>query len=176
MPVNLEEKKAIVAEVEEVVGKSLSAIMADYRGLTAEDMTELRAQARENGVYLRVVRNTLIRRALEKTEFACMVPAINGPLIMALSMEDPGAGARVFKKFIKKNDKLEVKVLSIGGKILEGSSELEKLASLPTLCQARAMLLGTMMGPITKLVRTFNDVPGRITRVVSAVADSKKAS
>ena len=116
MAIRLEDKKQIVSEVNEAATSALSAVIADYRGVTVSDLTELRKTARKNNVYLRVVRNTLLKKAVENTTFECMSEALVGPTILAFSMEDPGAAARVLKDFAKGNDKFEIKALSIGGK------------------------------------------------------------
>ncbi len=173
MAIRLEDKKQIVSEVNEAASSALSAVIADYRGVTVSDMTALRKQARENGVYLRVVRNTLLRRAVENTNFECLSEAFVGPTILAFSQEDPGAAARVLKDFAKGNDHFEIKALSIGGKLLP-ASQLDALANLPTYDQALATLMSVMLAPVTKLVRTFNEVPTKVTRVVAAVRDQKK--
>lgn len=173
MPLGLKEKQAIVAEVNETASNALSAVMADYRGVSVEDMTELRKQAREQSVHLRVVRNTLAKRAFEGTEFECMNEVLLGPNIMAFSLEDPGAGARVFKDFAKENDEFEIRALSVGGKLLP-VEQLDVLAKLPTRDQALAMLMSVMIAPVTKLTRTLNEVPSKVTRAVAAVRDQKQ--
>jgi len=136
-------------------------------------MTALRASARENQVYLRVVRNTLAKRALEGTEYECVNETLTGPSLFGFSMEDPGAAARLFKDFAKANDKFEVKALSVSGQLL-GASELDVLAKLPTRDQALSMLMGTMLAPTTKLVQTMNAVPGKLVRTLAAVRDQKE--
>ncbi len=173
MPLGLKEKQAIVAEVNETASNALSAVMADYRGVSVEDMTELRKQAREQSVHVRVVRNTLAKRAFEGTEFECMNEVLLGPNIMAFSLEDPGAGARVFKDFAKENDEFEIRALSFGGKLLP-AEQLDVLAKLPTRDQALAMLMSVMIAPVTKLTRTLNEVPSKVTRAVAAVRDQKQ--
>ncbi|AMO58510.1 50S ribosomal protein L10 [Endozoicomonas montiporae] len=173
MALGLEDKKAIVAEVSEAAQSALSAVIADYRGLTVGQMTELRKQARDGGVYLKVVRNTLARRAVEGTEFECLQDVLVGPTVLAFSQEDPGAAARLMKDFAKENKELEVKALSIAGQVL-GAEQIDVLAKMPTLDQARAMLMSVMIAPVTKLARTLNEFPASITRVVAAVADEKK--
>lgn len=175
MALGLEDKKAIVAQVSEVAQNALSAVIADYRGLTVDQMTSLRKQAREGGVYLKVVRNTLARRAVEGTEYECLKEALVGPTVLAFSQEDPGSAARLLKDFAKENKELEVKALSIGGQLL-GAEQIDVLAKMPTLDQARAMLMSVMIAPVTKLARTLNEFPARITRVVAAVADQKKTA
>ena len=173
MAIGLEDKKAIVAEVNEVAGGALSAVLADYHGVDANDMTELRAKARSEGVYLRIVRNTLARKAVEGTEFECMQEAFVGPTILAFSLEDPGAAARLLKDFAKEEEAFEIKALAVGGELL-GADQIDRLAKLPTRDQALAMLAGVIQAPITKLARTFNEVPSKVTRVVAAVRDQKK--
>lgn len=173
MAIRLEDKKQIVSEVNEAATSALSAVLADYRGVTVSDMTELRKQARENNVYLQVVRNTLLKRAVENTDFACLNEALVGPTMLAFSREDPGAAARVLKDFAKKNDKFQIKALSIGGKLLP-ADQIDALASLPTYDQAVASLMSVMLAPVTKLARTFNEVPAKVTRAVAAVRDQKK--
>lgn len=173
MAIGLEDKKAIVADVNETAANAISLVVADARGVTAGAMDNLRKQARENNVRLRVVRNTLARRAIQGTEFECVSDALTGPSIFGFSMEDPGAAARIFKDFAKEQDKFEVKVLSIGGKSLD-AAQLDVLAKLPTLEQALGQLVSVMIAPVTKLVRTFNEVPTKVTRVVAAVRDKKQ--
>jgi len=175
MALNLNDKKAIVAEVAEVAGGAFSAIAAEYAGLSVGQMTELRLKARESGVYLRVVKNTLARRALEGTDFECMNDALTGPLVLAFSQEDPGAAARVIKDFAKDNDKLEVKLVSIGGKLL-AAGDIERLAKMPTKDQAISLVMALMLAPVEKLARTLNEIPTKATRVVAAVRDQKQAA
>ena len=173
MALNLEDKKAIVADVNETASKALSLVVADARGVNVADITNLRKQAREANVDLRVIKNSLARRAFEGTEFECVQEALVGPSLFGFSMEDPGAAARIFKDFAKSNGEFEVKVLSISGQLLP-KEQIEVLASLPTLEQALGQLASVMIAPVTKLVRTFNDVPGKVTRVVAAVRDKKE--
>ncbi len=173
MALNLEDKKAIVAEVNETALNALSLVIADARGVNVGDMTELRSKARENNVNLRVVRNTLAKRAFEGTEFECVADALSGPSLFGFSMEDPGAAARLFKDFAKENENFEVKVLSVSGQML-AKEQIDVLANLPTLDQALGMLANVMIAPVTKLVRTFNEVPSKVTRVVAAVRDQKQ--
>lgn len=174
MALNLEDKKAIVAEVSQAATGALSAVIADYRGLTVSQMTELRKQARAQGVYLKVVRNTLARIAVRGTEFECLHDALVGPTILALSIEDPGAAARLFKEYAKTNDKLEVKALAVGG-IAYGAADIDRLASLPTREQALGMLAGILQAPVSKFARTLNEVPSQIARALAAVKDQKAA-
>jgi len=175
VPLNLEDKKAIVSEVAAVAASAHSAVAAEYRGLTVTEMTELRAKARASNVYLRVVKNSLARRAVEGTDFACMQEGFVGPLVLAFSQEDPGAAARLVKDFAKEHKKLEVKLVSIGGQLL-GPGELERLASMPTRDQAISLLMAVMKAPVEKLARTLNEVPGKFVRTVAAIRDQKQAS
>ena len=173
MPIRLDGKIQIVSEVNQAANSALSAVLADYRGVTVSKMTELRKTARENKVYLRVVRNTLLKRAVENTDFECIREVLVGPTILAFSVEDPGAAARVLKDFAKANSEFEIKALSIGGKLLN-ADQIDVLASLPTYDQAISILMGLMLAPVTKLARTFNEVPSKVTRAVAAVRDQKK--
>ena len=173
MALTLEEKKAVVAEVSEVAKSAYSAVAAQYSGLTVEELTNLRVKARQDNVYLRVVKNTLARRALEETDFSCMTDRLTGPLILAFSQEDPGAAARVTKEFSKEHDRFEVTMLSVGGQLLE-PAEIDKLASLPTRDQAISMLMSVMQAPIAKFVRTLNEVPGKLVRTTAAIRDQKQ--
>ena len=173
MALGLEAKKQVVAEVSEVANQALSAVVAEYRGLTVAEMTDLRVKARENGVYLRVIRNTLAKRAVEGTDFACMQDALTGPVICAFSQDDPGAAARLLKDFSKENDTMQVTALAIGGELL-GADQIDAVANLPTYEEALAKLMSVMNGPITKLTRTINAIPGRVVRVVAAVKDTKQ--
>ena len=173
MPIGLKEKQAIVSEVNETASQALSAVMADYRGVSVSGMTELRKTAREAGVQVRVIRNTIAKRAFEGTDFECMNKVMLGPNILAFSLEDPGAGARLFKNFAKENEAFEIKALSVGGKLLS-ADQIDALAKLPTRDEALAMMMAVMQAPVAKFVRTLNDVPGMVTRVVAAVRDQKQ--
>ncbi len=175
MALSREEKEVIVTEVSEVAASALSAVTAEYSGISATEMTELHAKSRDNGVYLRVVKNTLARRAVSGTEFECMAEAFSGPLVMAFSQEDPGAAARVMKDFAKENSKLVVKSLSIGGQLL-GPEDLDRLASLPTKDQAISMLMSVMQAPISKFVRTLAEPHTKLVRTIAAVGDQKQAT
>ena len=174
MALNLEQKKSIVAEVANVAGSAHSAIAAEYRGLTVAEMTELRANARNGGVYLRVVKNSLARRAVEGTDFECMNEGLTGPLVLAFSQEDPGAAARVIKNFAKNHDKLVVKLVALGGQLLT-PGDVETLAKLPTYEEAISTLMAVMKAPIQKLTTTLNEVPGKLVRTVAAIKDAKAA-
>jgi len=173
MALTLEEKKAVVAEVSEVAKDAYSAVAAEYCGLTVEELTSLRIKARDDNVYLRVVKNTLARRALSDTDFECMSDRLTGPLILAFSREDPGAAARVAKDFAKEHDKFSVTMLSVGGELLE-PADIDRLAKLPTREQALSMLMSVMQAPVAKFVRTLNEVPGKLVRTAAAVRNQKQ--
>lgn len=175
MALKLEHKQAIVAEVNEAAGKALSAVLADYRGLTVSQMTELRAKARASGVYMRVIRNTLAKRAVAGTEHECLQSALVGPTLVAFSQEDPGAAARLLKEYAKTFEKLEVKALSIGG-VLLGADQLDRVATLPTRDEALALLMAVMQAPVAKLARTLNEIPGKLVRTLAAVQAQKEAA
>ena len=175
MALKFPQKQAIVAEVAEVAAKAHSAIAAEYRGLTAEQMNQLRVEARKSGVYLRVVKNTLARRAIADTEFACMNEGLTGPLVLAFSQDEPGAAARVMQDFAKSNKKPEVKLVALGGRLLD-PSDLDALAKMPTYEQALSMLMAVMKAPVEKLARTVNEVPGKLVRTVAAIRDQKQAA
>jgi large subunit ribosomal protein L10 len=175
MALNLEDKKALVAEVAEVAAKAQSVVAAEYRGLTVGQMTELRAKARKQGVYVRVVKNTLARKALAGTSFESVGPKLKGPLVLAFSKDDPGAAARVVKDFAKANEKLVATLVSLGGQVLP-AKDLETVASLPTREQALSMLLGTLKAPVQKFVSTLAAAPSKLVRTVAAVRDQKQGA
>jgi len=151
---NLDSKKVVVDEVAQYAAKALSAVAAEYRGLTVAELTELRNLARETGVYLRVVKNSLAKRAVAGTEFECMQEGLKGPLILAFSMEAPGAAARLINDFAKSNDKLIAKVIAFDGQSLD-VSELARLASLPTRDEGISLIMAVMKAPVGKLARTL---------------------
>ena len=175
MALTLERKKAVVTEVAEVSRAALSAIAAEYRGLSVAEITNLRINARNAGVYLRVVRNTLARRAFEGTELACMSDGLSGPLILAFSREEPGSAARVMRDYAKENNKLVIKLVSFGGKLLD-ASDVGRLASLPTKDESISQLMSVMMAPIAKLVRTLAEPQAKLVRTLAAVRDQKQTA
>lgn len=154
MALGLEDKKAIVAEVSGAAKTALSAVVADSRGVTVGSMTALRKEAREAGVYVRVVRNTLARRAVEGTDFECLQESFVGPTLIAFSNEHPGAAARLLKSFAKQNDKFEVKALAFNGELIP-AGDIDRLATLPTYDEAIAKLMSVMQGVTSKFVRTL---------------------
>lgn len=173
MALTLEDKKAVVTEVKEVAANALSLVIADARGVTVADMDNLRKQAREQKIFMRVVKNSLAKRAFEGSDYEVANPALMGPTLLAFSMEDPGAAARLFKDFAKSTEQFEVKALSVGGELM-GAEQIDRLANLPTRHEALGMLANVTLAPVTKLVRTLNEFPSSITRVMAAVADQKK--
>tara|TARA_B100000029_G_scaffold88373_1_gene78232 strand:- start:264 stop:791 length:528 start_codon:yes stop_codon:yes gene_type:complete len=174
MPLTLNDKKQVVAEVADVASRAHSAVAAEYRGLTVAQMTELRDKAREAGVYLRVVRNTLARRAVENTSFECMQEELKGPLLLAFAEEDPGASARVVADYAKTNDKLVVRLVAFGGKLLP-AADIDALAKMPTREEALAQLMGVMKAPIEKFVRTVAEPHAKLVRTINAVRLQKES-
>jgi large subunit ribosomal protein L10 len=174
MPLTLQQKQAVVSEVTEVASQAHSVIAAEYQGLTVGEMTALRVKARESNVTLRVVKNTLAKRAFEGTDYDCMSDALQGQMVYAFSMEEPGGAARVLKEYADSNKKLVVKLIAFGGELLD-PSEIKRLASLPTYDQAISLLMAVMKAPVEKLTRTMNEVPGKLTRTVAAIRDQKQA-
>lgn len=175
MALTLEQKKAVVAEVSAIAQTAHSAVAAEYRGLTVEQMTDLRSKARAGGVYLKVAKNTLVRRAVEGTDFECLSVGLVGPLLFAFSVEDPGAAARLIKDYAKGNDRLVAKLVAFNASLYD-VNELGRLASLPTKDQALSLLMGTMKAPIEKFVRTLAAPHTKMVRTFAAVRDSKQAA
>jgi len=175
MALNLDGKKVLVSEVSAIAATAQSVVAAEYRGLTVGQMTDLRSRARAAGVYVRVVKNTLARKALAGTAFEVIGPTLKGPLVLAFSKDDPGAAARVIKAFAKDNDKLKATGIALGGQLLS-AKDLDRVASLPTREQALSMLLGVMKAPIQKLVGTLAATPSKLVRTLAAVRDQKQAA
>ncbi len=173
MPLKLEDKQAIVAEVNAIAASAYSAIVAEYSGITVEEMTGLRAKAREAEVYLKVVKNTLARRAVEETGFVCLKETLVGPVILAFSKSDPGSAARVISEFSKTNKKIVVKGVALSGKLL-AVSDLEALAKMPTKEQAISQLMSVIKAPVTKFVQTLREPHAKLVRTFAAVRDSKE--
>ena len=157
MALNQSQKQEVVAEVADVAAKAHSLVAAEYAGVTVSQMTAMRKKARETGVYLKVVKNTLAARAVAGTEFDCTKEALTGPLLYAFSTEEPGAAGRLIKEFAKGNDKLKAKVVSVGGKLYP-ASHVEVLASLPTREQALGMLARVLAEPASMLARAIKAV------------------
>lgn len=175
MSLTLEQKQAIIAEVAAVAAKAPTAIAAEYSGLTVGQLTQLRQTARKSGIFLKVVRNTLARRALEGTPFECMRDGLVGPLLLAFSGEEPGAAAKIIRDFSKANDKLVVKLVAMDGRLL-AASDIDRVASLPTLDQARSIFLGVLKAPLGKFVRVLAEPEAKFARVLAARRDQQQAA
>ncbi len=175
MPLNLAQKKELVAELAEVASKAHSLVAAEYAGLTVEQLTELRKKARTSGVFLKVAKNTLVRRAVSGTEYECAQAQLSGPLLYAFSTEDPGAAGRLVKEFVKTHDALKPKLVAIGGKAYP-ASHVDVLASLPTRDEALSMLLSVLVQPATMLVRVLAEPVVQTARVIHAVGQQKQAA
>jgi large subunit ribosomal protein L10 len=171
---DLEKKKAVVAEISAQVAKAKAIVVAEYRGLEVGRMTELRAKARKAGVYLRVLKNTLARRAVEGTPFAGLSQHIRGPLVYGIS-PDPVAPAKVLDEFARANDKLVIRAGAMPNAVIS-AKEVTALATLPSRDELLAMLLGTMQAPIVQFVRTLNEVPARFVRTLAAIRDKQQAA
>ena len=170
MALNIEAKKALVAEINAIALTAHSAVAAEYRGLTVAEMTALRSEARNSGVYLKVVKNTLARRAVEGTEFECLRDSLSGPVLLAFSQQDPGSAARIIKGFSKEHDKLKAVSVSIGGELF-GAEDLDRLASLPSLDEARSQLLSVFKAPLSQLLRTLDEPPAMLARLLQGLGD-----
>jgi large subunit ribosomal protein L10 len=175
MALNLTQKKEVVAELADVAAKAQSLVAAEYAGLTVGQLTEMRVKARQTGVYLKVAKNTLVERAVEGTDYACVKGSLIGPLLYAFSHEDPGAAGRLVREFAKGNQKLVARIVAIGGQLYP-ASHVDKLADLPTRDQALAMLMGVMQAPITRFVRTMAEPAAMVARAVAAVRDQKQGA
>jgi len=174
LSLNLDEKKAVVAEVGMQVSTAQAIVVAEYRGLEVGQITALRAKARSAGVYFRVLKNTLARRAVADTPFADLAPHMVGPLVYGIS-SDPVAVAKVLYDFAKGNDKFVIKAGAMANQVMT-SKEVATLASMPSRDELLAKLLGTMQAPITKFVQTLNEVPTKFVRGLAAVRDQKQAA
>lgn len=174
MALNFSQKKEVVAELAEVASKAHSLVAAEYAGLTVDQLTRMRKKAREEGVYLKVAKNTLVSRAVENTDYDVVKDELTGPLLYAFSQEDPGAAGRLIKEFAKESDKLKPRLVALGGQKYPGS-HVEVLASLPTRDQALSMLLSVMVQPATMLVRVLAEPASQVARVTNAVGQTKSA-
>ena len=172
MSLNIEEKKEVVAEVSARLAKAQAVVLAEYRGLPVEQITVLRSQARASGVYLRVLKNTLARRAVQGTPFEKLADQMVGPLAYGIS-EDPVAAAKVLHTYAKTNDKLVIKGGAMPGQLMT-AKEVGALATLPSRDELLAKLMGTMQAPVTKFVQTLNEVPSKFVRTLAAVRDQKE--
>ncbi|MFP3029032.1 MAG: 50S ribosomal protein L10 [Arsenophonus sp.] len=165
MALNLQDKQAIVAEVSEVAKCAISAVVADFRGVAVDKMTELRKSGREAGVYLRIVRNTLMRRVVEGTSYECLKEAFIGPTLIAFSKEDPSAAASLFKEFAKANQAFEIKAAAFEGEFIP-ANQIDRLATLPTYYEAIARLMSTMKEASA----------GKLTCIMAALRNQKEAT
>ncbi|OGT69262.1 MAG: 50S ribosomal protein L10 [Gammaproteobacteria bacterium RIFCSPHIGHO2_12_FULL_45_9] len=175
MPLNFEQKQAMVAELTALAGNAVSVAAAEYRGLTVSQMTALRVAARQQGVKLHVFRNTLARRAFQGTHFACLNEALTGPIVLLFAQDEPGAAARLLRDFGKTCDSLKVRGFALEGRFL-GGENLQAVASMPSRAEALGLLAGTVQAPITKLVRTMNEPVAQFVRALAAVRDKKQAA
>ncbi|AKQ33926.1 50S ribosomal protein L10 [Candidatus Coxiella mudrowiae] len=175
MALNLEQKKAIVAELSDIAQQAISVVVADYRGLTVSEMSELRKTARNAGVTMRVYRNTLARRAFKETPYACLDKVLTGPIVLFFSQQEPGAAARLIEKFIKEHEQLEVKALAFGAELLS-ADKLKAVAQLPSREEALSQSAAVLLAPVTKFLRALNEPVAQVVRVVAAIQDQKKAA
>lgn len=174
MALNLERKKVITQDINGIANQASALVIADYRGLTSIQMTALRAKAREAGVHIQIVRNTLARRAFEDTQFECVKETLTGAILLAFSKEEPGSAARLLQDFGKENEKLKVTALSLGLSLLD-KSQLPAVASLPNKEEALTKLACTFAAPMTKLVRTLSEPHAKLVRVLAALKDKKQS-
>ena len=174
MGLTLEQKQAVVAEVNAVAAAAPAAVAAEYKGLNVAEMTALRRSARDAGIYLRVVRNTLARRALEGTRFECMRETLSGPLLLAFSNEEPGSAAKVIRDFAEDNGKLVVRLIAVDGQLLD-TAQIDSVANMPTLDQARSMFLGLLQGPLGKFLRVLSEPEAKFLRVLDARREQQAA-
>lgn len=175
MALSLQGKKTVVAEVTEIAQNAHSVVAAEYRGLSVSELTDLRVKARQSGVSVRVVRNTLARRAFKDTEFECMCERLIGPLILGFSQDEPSSAARLMRDFSKHNDKLVIKLAAFGGQVVE-SADINVLANLPTREEALAQLLAVLMAPANQLVKTIAEPNNKLVRTLAAVRDQREAA
>lgn len=174
MGLNIEEKKAVVAEVSGQVANAQAIVVAEYRGLEVGEMTALRAKARGAGIYFRVLKNTLVRRAVAETPYAGLAEHMVGPLAYGIG-SDPVAVAKVLSDFAKSNDKFVIKAGGMSGQVLT-AKDVAALASMPSREELLAKLLGTMQAPVAKFVQTLNEVPAKFVRGLAAVRDQKETA
>ena len=173
MPMRIEDKKVAIDELQKIAAKSVSAVIADYHGTSVSELTRLRQQARESKVFLKVIRNTLAKRALSETKFSCLEELLVGPTILAFSLEDPSSAAKLVNDFSKINKNFMVKGLSLGDSLLE-LSKLTDLANLPTREEAISQLCGILNSPISKLTIALNQIPINLVRVMESVKQQKQ--
>ncbi len=172
MALRLEQKKAVVANVNALANTALSVVVADYCGLTMGDMTEIRAKALTQGVHVQVVKNTLAKRAFVETPMDCLSESLSGQMILFFSIEHPGAAAKLAKEFAKRFDALEVKALAFDGQMM-AANQLDMLANIPTHEEALSLLMAVMLAPVSQVARATSETLGRLVRVTSAYAESQ---
>ena len=175
MPLSLNEKKVVVAEVAEVAKDAFSIVAAEYRGLNVAEMTEFRRQARAAGVYVRVVPNNLAKRAVESTDFECLREGLKGPLVLAFARDAPGSAARVVRDYRRTNQKLEVRLVAFGGKLVD-PADIDTVANLPTWEEAIARLMAVLKAPVTRFARTLAEPHARLVRAMDAVRQQKESA
>ena len=175
MSLNIEQKKAIVSELAAVAAGSPSLIAAEYRGLRVSEMTDLRKKAREQGIYIKVVRNTLAKLAFAGTGFECIKDSLSGPLLLAFSSAAPGAAAKLMRDFARANEKLLIKLVVLEGKAF-AAADIEKVANIPSLTQARSMFLGLLQAPLGKFVRVLSEPEAKFLRLLAAKSDQQQAA
>lgn len=174
MSLSLTQKQAVVAEVTQSLASASTMVLAEYRGLTVSELTGMRAQAREAGVFVKVVKNTLAKRAIEGSPFECLSEHFRGPVIMAAS-EDPVAAAKLLSKFAKDLEELKITVGGMNGEVMT-EAQIQDLAKLPSREELLATLVGTLQAPIAKFVQTLNEVPSRFVRTLAAIEEQKQAA
>lgn len=172
MSLNLEQKQSVVAEIIAQVANAQAVILAEYRGLDVASVTDLRSRARKSGVYLRVLKNTLARRAVKGTPFEKLADQMSGPLLYGIS-RDPVAGAKVLSEFAKDNEFFVIKGGAMPNAVMS-AKDINALATMPSREKLLATLVGTLQAPIAKLVRTMNEVPGRFARTLAALRDQRE--
>lgn len=175
MPLQLEKKKELVAEVQDIATKALLCVGAEYAGLTVDKMMALRKEARACGVYLKVMKNTLASRAFAGTAFECLQPALKGSLVLGFSLKEPGAVARLFKDFSKQEEKFKISLIGFGGQLLP-VHQLDRLSALPTREKALAQLMGVLQAPIAQFLRTVAEPSAKLVRTFAALHEQKQAA
>ena len=173
MPMRIDDKKIAVEELSEIANRASSAVAADYHGTSVSNLTQLRKTARESEVYLKVIRNTLAKKALSETKFSCLDKLLVGPTILAFSLGDPTSAAKIVNDFKKTNSNFKVKGLSLGGSLLE-LTKLSELANLPTREGALSQLMGVIKAPLTSFVSLLNGIPSKLVRSIEAVRQNKQ--
>ena len=173
MSLSIEDKQSVVKELNTIASSSVSGAIADYSGLNVAEITELRTKAREAGVYLKVVKNTLSKRAFSDTSFECLVENLKGPIIIAFSEDDLASPARLFKNFSKEYEQLQTVGLAIDGNTFP-ATDLDRIAQLPTKQEAYSTIANLLQAPIEKAVRTLKEIPSKFTRMAVAVKDNKE--